>query len=237
VRINLSKRFLKMKKGLLFLILCFLFTASMAQADSNLLVNPGFEATWEGYLPSDPPRLRYMYSPTGLGMGWTFTGAYNGVSKTGTDWSGEAWRGDQFAFIQGGDGDIFASGISQVFTLTSMSDLSLSFYMMLRPTYWSGQQVVVGLDSEVYTFSPGASWTEVSLYFPDVAKGMHTLRFGGTGNNCGVGEFSDTSAFLDNVDLTATATPAPVPEPTTILLLGLGLIGVAGARIRFSRKS
>ena len=206
-----------MKKRLFFLMVCILFTASMTHA--NLLVNGGFEAPWTGGAGSWQD---FMYKPYGPELGWDFTNSGGiGVSKSWSAWGGPAYGGSQFAFIQGPGrapssvsiGDNMFLAMTQAFTLTSNSDVELSFYMMLRPNYPAGQRVVVGLDGKVIAiFDSPVSWEKKTLNLGVLPAGSHTLALGGTGYNG-----KDTSAYLDNVNLQATPTPpvnsAPVVAP------------------------
>ena len=56
--------------------------------------------------------------------------------------------------------------------------------------------------------------------------GDHTLQFQG------LTEVGDTTAYLDNVALTATPTGGTVPEPQSLALVFTALAGVAALRRR-----
>lgn len=199
-----------MKKVWICLFVSFLFCAPSFVSAADLLTNPGFETPFGG---------GYVYNPTGLG--WTFLGG-SGVSQSYTAWNGVAEEGNQFAFLQ-----CAPSSISQTFSLTSASNVNLSFFMELRPGYNPGQQIAVSLNGTPYgTFNSVIGWTQETVSFGDLSAGSYTLTFAGTRP---YSTYGDTSAFLDNVNLTA----APVPVPPSALLLAPGLLGVVGMRKRF----
>jgi len=202
-----------MKRVWICLFVAFLFYAP-GFAFADLLTNPSFEASFGG---------GYVYNPTGLG--WTFSTG-SGVSTNGTAWGGAAEDGNQFAFLQ----TAAPSTISQSFTLTSTSDVNVSFYMALRAGYAPGQQIAVSVDGNTYQTFPASStsWTQQTIDFGTLSAGSHMLMFAGTATYA---QYGDTSAFLDNVSLGAR----PVPLPSAFLLFGPGLVGLAAIRRRFKK--
>ena len=191
------------------------------------LTNAGFEA---------PIAAPYVYTPTGAGIGWTFSGGA-GVSRNGTAWGGTAYEGTQFAFLQVGmSADPIGGGgswMSQAFSLATAGTVDLDFQMALRAGYRTGQQVAVYLDGNMIGSSFAAtstSWTAVSVALGALGAGSHTLALAGLGD---FATFGDTSAFIDAVALRTTA--ITVPEPATGALL-LGALGIAGFALRRGRK-
>ncbi|MCX5805532.1 MAG: hypothetical protein NT010_05610 [Proteobacteria bacterium] len=158
--------------------------------------------------------------PTGSGIGWTFSGG-TGVSDSYTAWGGAAYDGSRFAFLKQAD-----SSISQSFNLTSTSKVAIDFFMALRPGYPAGQQVKVLLDGFEKSLFPANSseWAEKTVDFGVLSAGSHILAFIGTGSGA-----LDTSAYLDNIQLTAT----PVPLPSALYLLAPGLLGLVGLKRKY----
>lgn len=203
-----------MKKLLLTaLAVGLLWVGLTGSAGASLINNEGFEAGWTGGSHTGPG---YVYHPVGSDIAWTFAGGA-GVSQSNTAWHGVAQEGNQFAFLQK------TSSISQDFSLTGRSDVSLDFYWALRPRYASGQQVAISVDGfqlEVLDINT-TTWTNKVLDLGTLSAGTHSLEFAGlyVGGN-------DTSAFIDNIQLDYTLNPTP--EPATMILFGFGLLGLAG---------
>jgi hypothetical protein len=158
--------------------------------------------------------------------GWTFLNQA-GIASNGSAWEGTTTYGSYYAFLQSGSGAANAS-ISQEITLTSASDLTISFAMAERSAYNSGgfQTVLVYLDGVVlnaggtaFSLDNWDTWATFSVTGSDVSAGTHTLSFVGTNASA-----SDSAAFIDNVSMTLAA----VPEPSiyAMLLAGLGMLGV-----------
>jgi hypothetical protein len=175
---------------------------------SSVLLNGGFEDTTVG--------AGYAYG--NVAANWLFTDN-SGVSSNSTAWNGTASEGTHFAFLQ------MVSSISQSFNSAALSNDLLTFDLMLRPGYASGQTVQILFDGQIVgSISPTlTSWQTFNYALSSVAAGSHTVTFKGLGYN-GL----DTSAFLDNVSLTPSAVPLPAALP--LMLSGLGTLGVAMRR-------
>jgi hypothetical protein len=190
-------------------------------ANAELLFNNGFEAAWTG---GGNDFGVYVYTPIGTDVKWQFSGSA-GLSKTGTAWGGTAPEGDQFAFLQGGNSNVF-----QTFTLTGDSDVLLDFSWASR-NFNFNQRVRVSVDGVEKDFFHADSplWTTRMVDLGQFSTGVHTLRFSGTSTGYG-----DVSAFIDAVNLTATPSLNTVSTPTSALLalLGLGLCGFRAKKQR-----
>ena len=207
-----------MKKlfGWLFLTLFPFFFATFAHA--NLLSNGSFEdSTWDK--TENPPASQYhSYNP--IDPAWIYESGAGVTTGSYSYFNGNAIDGSIFAFLQGG-----LSSISQEFTLSSNSDLTLSFWIADRSLYGPYQSVQVLVDSVLIETCATTStvWKQWLLSIDNLTAGVHTLSFTGTGNGS-----NDVTAFLDNVCLTVTTATPSVPEPSTVLLFSSGVIGLAG---------
>lgn len=156
------------------------------------------------------------------GSAFGVSGASNGnVNGGATSTSGQA------GFIQGGDGTFGGSVIEQV-GLSLTGDFKVLFDMEDRPEGNGLNPIAVYLTDtiagNVYmgTFTPafeGAGFAPFATGFYTSVGTVTTVHFVGVGNG------SDVTSFIDNVQFNT------VPEPSTLMLIGLGLAGVfAGYR-------
>lgn len=220
-------------KRAIFILSFFASTSALA---GTSLINASFE-TNNLYTNPTGPSAGYLYGaqwnylgPVAVSApGWSFKGTSptptpggSGLSYSNTLWGGVASDGNTFAFLQN-EGEI-----DQSFTSASAENYLFAFDLVQRTNccgYVGKQSVRVELDGNViWSGTPGLSWATVTVNAFNIASGNHTLSFFGT-NPFNV---FDTSAFLDNVVMTATPVPAaPVPEPETysMMLVGLGLMG------------
>jgi hypothetical protein len=200
------------KKFFVGVCITILFSGfSTAQATPISLVNADFETSWTG---GSTVGGGYAYNPTSdQNLGWTFLGG-SGVSQSNTAWNGVAESGNQFAFLQGTN-----TSISQSFNLVSASDVTVNFFMALRPGYSIGQGVAVGVDgNSMESFAAtNTSWTQQTVDLGQFSAGSHLLSFSST-----YAGGADTTAFIDNVKLTSAV---PEAGEWAMMLLGLPLLG------------
>lgn len=161
-----------------------------------------------------------------LAEGWSFLGTA-GLSYSNTAWGGVGSDGDVFAFLRNGWGEM-----SQSFGGVA-GDYMFSFDLEQR-TNWrvgSAQTVSVLLDGiEAWSGIPGDVWTTYSFNVSNLSAATHTLSFIGT-NMSGA---QDTSAFVDNVQMTISTVSEP--ESYTLMMVGLVSVGSVVRRRKTKRE-
>ena len=207
-----------MKSIVLFAAATLLSASAMASVP--VLSNGGFETTTVG--AND---FSYGFSMAGVAADWTFY-SNAGVSGADSAFGGVASSGNYFALLQSHEHDA-AGSMSQSFTSTGTGTYSIDFDLSARPSHDSGEQVIVSLDgTTIGTYTSTNTWTALSAS-TTIGAGSHVLTFTGL-NAAGV----DSTAYLDNIRISAAAAVSAVPEASTyaMLLAGLGLIGFVARR-------
>ena len=193
-------------------LLLSLFTVSGAQA--GIVANPGFET---------PVVAGAVYNPTGASWVFSgFSGIGHGVNAGGFGNTAPP-EGQQFAVLQAFNGG--QSSFTQTITLAA-GQYSLSFLDENRSGY--GQSsffvtlggLIIGGDSP----SNGSFSTFYNVF--QTAGGTLALTF-----TSSTGSSTDTTSFIDNVQISA------VPEPASVAMLGLGLIASVGFAARKARRN
>jgi hypothetical protein len=194
----------------------FLFASSAAFSATPVLTNGSFETN----NLSTPPF--YAYGAAAVASGWSFN-SNAGLSQNYTAWGGVTPSGNSFAFLQNAN-----STFSQTFSASSSYTYGISFEIAQRSYGIPGtpaayQTVNVLLDGNLLvsgvTGTAGTSWSTITATPITLAAGSHTLTFIGLNPAAAI----DTSAFIDNVQMTAVSA---VPEASTYIMMitGLGFI-------------
>ncbi|MES2163925.1 MAG: FxDxF family PEP-CTERM protein [Pseudomonadota bacterium] len=190
-----------------------LSTAGTAQA-ANLVVNGSFEDA--GY-NLQAGSYCYLNGPYECGSVNGWTGAFPLMLSNSGPWGNpNTPDGNVLIGLQN------TSHIEQALTLAA-GTYTLSWIDAGRGNYGSPTetyQVSVGgnvLSTESVNF--GAAWTSKSLTF--TTTGNAVLSFAGQTN------YGDSTAFIDNVSVTAAV---PEPETYAMLMAGLGLMGFIARR-------
>lgn len=209
--------------------------AMSANASVLLIQNGGFENNDVGY-------GGFSYSSDASGEvaapSWAFAGL-SGISVNSGAWGANAPEGTSFAYLQSASQSGIASGsVSQVFNTSDLSDLTVTFKLAQRTNCCGdigGQIVGVSLDGvQLQAYQPNYSngdWFDYSLSALGVTAGSHTLTFSGVNQTS-----TDTTAFVDNVQVAAELQTAAIPEPASLAILGLGLIGLTATRRKAAKK-
>lgn len=163
---------------------------------AELLLNEGFEEEF-----TDVDGNGYEYTPVDTGLGWQFFND-SGLSQSGTAWVGNAFEGEQFAFLQRNN-----AIVQQDFTLTTDQAVLLDFEWTARLNNNQpvGQQVEVSIISEgkIYyidnLLAMDRAWAHASYSLGNLEAGDYTLRF--RGHNLSE---EDRSAYIDDVALSTS---------------------------------
>jgi hypothetical protein len=210
-----------MKSSLRVLSLATLLALGVQTQASAQLANPGFEAHVAAVASTgSDSHVTFNYQPSGPAVGWTF-GSGTGIAQQYD--LVNALQGQKFAFLQNKTAEL-----SQSFALSATSTVDLSFGMLLRPEYPSGQVVSVSVDGQElaqYTATNNTGWVIQQVALGTLSQGTHTLAFKGLSDYDVTGR--DTTAYLDAVKMVSS----PVPEPTSIALAAAGMM-VAGIAAR-----
>ncbi|MEP6943490.1 MAG: Ig-like domain repeat protein [Betaproteobacteria bacterium] len=162
-------------------------TLSQVVSPGSTLINAGFEAPAMG--------SSYQYTPSGGGVGWTFT-AGAGIQGNGSAWGASpALQGTQTAFIQA------AGTLSQAVSLNA-GNYSVSFKAAQRPCcatpYTHPIRVSIdGVQIGANVTPASTAFSTLAINFTIAASGIHTLAFAGT-------DGTDRTTFIDDVSIGAT---------------------------------
>jgi hypothetical protein len=219
-------------KNLLIASLSFFSTAIYAA--TPVLGNASFEAnnlgtSISGYLYSADFSLPNLGPNPASASNWVFS-KNSGISNSNTAWGGVASDGNTFAFLQNSYGYI-----SQTFTASNSFNYGFSFDIAQRSyrnpsTIAAFQTVNVVIDGNTVATQitgTGTSWSTIALAPITLAAGSHTLNFVGANTSQAI----DSSAFIDNVKLTAVSA-VPEVETYAMMLAGLSIIGMATRRAK-----
>jgi hypothetical protein len=203
------------------------FAAGSAQAD--LLTNGGFES------PVVTPGGEYQpitINTTVTTAGWTWTnlsGVING-SVSGGGFNGPdlpaGYVGAQYAYLQSNTNiDPNTSSLSQTFTLTAASDVTITWLAAGRPNLGIGFDGNTTYDVTAGSLSFSGTTTTASDFVAEslsgvLAAGTYTLTFL---NNAPTG---DHTMYLDNVVVSAS----DVPEPASLSVLAFGVAALVRSR-------
>jgi hypothetical protein len=149
----------------------------------------------------------FTYNPTGAG--WTFTGG-TGVAANGSAFGvqnatngnsdGTTSAAGQAGFIQGGDGTLTGSAITQTLSGFTSGVAFVTFSIELRGNNGNNNPIDVKLDGQdlgTYLATSTSSFNTVVTPAVGVTAGSHTLAFIGTNPQGG-----DNTQFIDNVQVT-----------------------------------
>ncbi|MES2354388.1 MAG: S8 family serine peptidase [Pseudomonadota bacterium] len=180
------------------------------------LVNGGFETPSLG--------SGYQYSPSGAGVGWTFSGGA-GIQGNGSAWGAPAApSGSQVAFVQ-------ATGtFSESINFATAGSYTISFRAAQRACCTSpyNQQVRVLVDGvQIGLATPSSSTSYDSFAFSfSVSAAAHTITFAGTSTS------GDRSAFIDAVTIVPGSSVALANNSFESPSLGSGFqYGPSGAGV------
>ncbi len=180
--------------ALLAITLSLLALTYVQRVCAEDVVNASFE------IPSEVGT--HQYRPSGIGIGWQFVGT-SGVQGNGSAFSGilMAPNRGQTAFIQN------LGSISQTINFNAGSH-TLSFKAARRPYSAPAdgvQPIKVSIDGQQIgsLISPlsHTSFTQVTIPFPIVSSGTHTLSFAGTDGS------GDQTTLIDDVSIAGPALP------------------------------
>ena len=230
-----------MMKKLLFLLGVLLFVCSVSinnATATEFIQNGGFETgTFEGWLPINAEIVSAPYPvyngnyAAGLSVSSSPSGTiyYLGASTL------SALLIQEIVGFEGTDQMFTASYAYNVDVLRSFSNNDDALYIgylasldtTIPPTLIAGGTVVQSGDSGGW--QTGSNFADLSgLNLEHLYLGFFFAETELVGGSLG----DVSSAFLDDISVTANA----VPEPATMLLLGSGLLGLVGFRKRMKNR-
>ena len=202
-----------------------------AHAD-NLLVNGGMDSTYtaDSYVYNAPPASvtnNYGPVPTQAGIVSGWDGSFVSIASNSGPWGNPS----SLAGFSSAANGAFVAGVQADGVLSQGVDLAAGTYLLtwVDANRGNDQNYAVAftggtvdyLGTSAFATTGGSGWKTEQLLFTTTG-GAGTLSFtGGT-----IFGLSDSTSFIDNVQLSA------VPEPTSLLLMSVATLGLLAWRRR-----